>query len=180
MAIDWIDVLRTFQTQNNIIGKGQLSAVLQLTVLAKTKTFPLDPKDFLTKSGGQVAKLSGSNCNKILLQHGVTRRLASEAGRTSRGTINIMEKYVSFLNGIDHENGLDFEIIEQYWVERIQDYFNSQPFVLNMDVSYSLSACFQELFEQVRKREPGNTLSWNHLTTLGSSKIKNYITKCSF
>lgn len=150
------DKLKLFQTENNIIGKGQLSAVLQITDLAKVKQFPLDSKDFLTKGGGQVAKLSGSNCNKILQKYGVTQKLASEAGRTSRGTINIMEKYVSFLNSIGDKDDIDFAFIEQYWVERIKDYFNNQPFVLNLDASQSVSANFQGLFEQAKKREKEN------------------------
>ena len=70
---------------------------------------------------------------------------------------------------------MDFEAIEQYWVERIQDYFNSQPFVLNMDVSHSLSASFQELFEQARKREretPGTHYLGIILQHLVAAKLK--------
>lgn len=40
------DDLHTFQAENHIVGKGQLSVVLQITVIASKKEFPLEPKDF--------------------------------------------------------------------------------------------------------------------------------------
>ena len=156
MMINPEEGLKAFQVENNIVGKGQLSAVLQLTSIASTKEFPLDSKAFLTKGGGQVAKLSGAYCNKILRKYGVTQRLASEAGRTSRGTINTMEKYISFLNELGDKNEIDFSLIEQYWVERIKDYFNNQPFVLNVDAAQSISANLYNLFEQAKKRQKEN------------------------
>ena len=64
MVRDLMGDLEYFQGKNEISSKGQLSAVLQLTDIAKHKPFPFNPKDFLTSGGGQVAKLSGTNCNK--------------------------------------------------------------------------------------------------------------------
>ncbi len=156
MVRDLMGDLEYFQGKNEISSKGQLSAVLQLTDIAKHKPFPFNPKDFLTSGGGQVAKLSGTNCNKILEKHGVNRKLASEAGRTSRGTIKIMESYISFLNGIGAQGDIDFDFIEQYWVNKIIDFFNSQPFVLNMDASKSVSANILGLFEQAKNRQKKN------------------------
>lgn len=154
--MDLENILRIFQTENGITSKGQLSAVLQLTDIAANKPFPFNSKDFLTPNGGQVAKLSGPNCNKILEKHGVKRKLASEAGRTSRGTIKIMEKYISLLNELGVQGDIDFVSIEQYWVNRIIDYFNSQPFVLTMDASKSLSSNISGLFEQAKNRQKKN------------------------
>lgn len=169
------NALHTFQVNNHIFGKGQLSAVLQITVLASKKEFPLAPKDFLTKSGGQVAKLSGANCNKILQKHGVTQSLASEAGRTSRGTINLMENYVSFLNTLKSDREIDFPKIEDYWVERIIDFFHNQPFVLASDVSQSVSTNLNDLFAQAVKRQkenPGTQYLGTMLQHLVAAKLQ--------
>ena len=35
---------------------------------------------------------------RILADHGITRVLAEEGGRTSRGSVGLMQKYVEFLN----------------------------------------------------------------------------------
>ena len=177
------DDLHSFQVENHIVGKGQLSAVLQITVIASKKEFPLNPTDFLTKSGGQVAKLSGANCNKILQKHGVTQRLASEAGRTSRGTINLMENYVSFLNALKKAEEIDFPKIEDYWVERIIDFFNNQPFVLTSDISQAISTNLNDLFEQAVKRQkenPGTQYLGTMLQHLVAAKLQLILPNGSF
>ena len=177
------NALHTFQVDNQIVRKGQLSAVLQITVIASEKEFPLDPKDFLTKGGGQVSKLSGANCTKILQKHGVTQRLASEAGRTSRGTINLMENYVSFLNALNSAGEIDFPEIEDYWVERIIDFFNNQPFVLASDVSRSVSTNLNDLFTQAVKRQkenPGTQYLGTMLQHLVAAKLQLILPEGSF
>ena len=92
------DRLSAFQTENNIFTKGPLSLVIQFTRMVKNKKFPLNSDDFQTKGKGQVAGLGGGNLKKILKEHGITQQLSSEGGRTSRGSMGLMIKYVDFLN----------------------------------------------------------------------------------
>ena len=90
--------LGAFQKSKNIISKGALAIVIQLTADVRTKKFPLNPESFKTPKGGQVAGLSGKKLQKILQRYGIKQSLASEAGRTSRGSIQLMTDYLNFLN----------------------------------------------------------------------------------
>ena len=89
--------LRLFQSENNIVTKGPLSVVVQFTRMVREKEFPLDPSDFKTEKEGQVAGLGGGNLKKILRDHGITQQLSSEGGRTSRGSMGLMIKYVEYM-----------------------------------------------------------------------------------
>lgn len=99
--------LKAFQMQNNITTKGPLSLVVQLTRMVRNKTFPLNHDDFMTDSKGQVAGLGGANLKKILKEYGITQQLSAEGGRTSRGNMLLMIKYVDFLNAWDSEETVD-------------------------------------------------------------------------
>ena len=90
--------LKKFQLENNATTKGPLSLLVQLTRIIRTRDFPLKYDDFLTENKGQVAGLGGGNLKKILKEHGITQILAAEGGRTSRGNMGLMGKYVDFLN----------------------------------------------------------------------------------
>ena len=103
--------LKAFQAENNIFTKGPLSLVVQFTRLVQDKQFPLNPDDFQTSSKGQVAGLGGGNLKKILKEHGITQLLSSEGGRTSRGSMGLMIKYVDFLNAWNQEAPVDFNAI---------------------------------------------------------------------
>lgn len=149
--------LKAFQTENNIFTKGSLSLVLQFTRLVKEKEFPLNPDDFQTSSKGQVSGLGGSNLKKILKEHGVTQLLSSEGGRTSRGSMILMIKYVDFLNTWNVEEAVDFGVIEVFWAEQVREYFRNQPFVLTSDNSKTISSNLNELFEQAKKRQKQNS-----------------------
>ena len=149
--------LNAFRDENKMAnGKGALAFAIQFTRRIRNEPFPLDPTDYLTKGKGQVSKISGANCNKILKEYGVPQRLASEAGRTNRGTITLMENYVSFLNEWAQEETIDFCAVECYWVECIKHYFNNQPFVLAADASKTVVANLNDLFNQAKKRQEEN------------------------
>lgn len=96
MMISPEERLKAFQAENNIFTKGPLSLVVQFTRLVQDKNFPLNPDDFQTSSKGQVAGLGGGNLKKILREYGITQQLSSEGGRTSRGSMGLMVKYVDF------------------------------------------------------------------------------------
>jgi len=124
--------------------------------MVKEKSFPLNPADFLTENKGQVAGLGGGNLKKILKEHGITQILASEGGRTSRGNMGLMMKYIEFLNAWHGVQTIDFAAVENYWAEQVREYFRNQPFTLMADVSKTIGASLDELFEQARKRQRQN------------------------
>lgn len=154
--IDSLERLKTFQAENNITTKGPLSLVVQFTRMVKDKAFPLNPDDFQTSSKGQVAGLGGSNLKKILKEHGINQLLSSEGGRTSRGSMGLMIKYVDFLNGWDAEEPVNLPEVEDFWAEQVREYFRNQPFVLTADTSKTIGANLNELFEQAKKRQKQN------------------------
>jgi hypothetical protein len=148
--------LKQFQAEHNAATKGPLALLIQLTRMVQAKEFPLDPEDFLTENKGQVAGLGGGNLKKILKEHGITQILAAEGGRTSRGNMGLMRKYVEFLNAWQKKEALDFNAIEQFWAEQVKEYFRNQPFTLSADMSRTIAASLDELFEQARKRQKQN------------------------
>lgn len=156
MMISPEERLKAFQTENNIFTKGPLSLVVQFTRLVRDKAFPLNPDDFQTSSKGQVAGLGGANLKKILKEHGITQQLSSEGGRTSRGSMGIMIKYVDFLNSWNAEEAVEFSVVEAFWAEQVKEYFRNQPFVLTADTSKTIGANLDELFEQAKKRQTQN------------------------
>lgn len=148
--------LRVFQAENHITTKGPLSLVVQFTRMVRDKAFPLNPDDFQTSSKGQVAGLGGANLKKILKEHGITQQLSSEGGRTSRGSMGLMIKYVDFLNAWNAEESVDFSVVEDFWAEQVREYFRNQPFVLTADTSKTIGANLDDLFEQAKKRQKQN------------------------
>lgn len=175
--------LREFQTENNIMTKGPLSLVIQFTRMVRGKDFPLSPYDYRTKSKGQVAGLSGSNLKKILREHGISQTLSSEGGRTSRGSIGLMIKYVDFLNAWNSEESVDFTVVERFWAEQVREYFRNQPFILTTDTSKTIGANLDDLFEHARKRQaqnPGTQYLGTVLQHLTAAKLSIILDEGSF
>ena len=156
MMINAEERLRAFQIENNIVTKGPLSLVVQFTRMVSGRTFPLNPDDYQTRSKGQVAGLGGSKLKKILREYGIAQLLASEGGRTSRGSMRLMIKYVDFLNAWNAEEPVDFIVIEEFWAEQVREYFRNQPFILTSDTSKTFGANLEELFEQAKRRQTQN------------------------
>lgn len=149
--------LKKFQEEHNVNTKGPLSLMVQLTRMVREKAFPLDANDYLTENKGQVSGLGGGNLKKILKEHGITRILASEGGRTSRGNMGLMMKYIDFLNDWQEKEEINFDGVETYWADQVREYFNNQPFTLTADPSRTIGASLDELFEQAKKRQKENT-----------------------
>jgi hypothetical protein len=150
------DRLKQFQAEHNAVTKGPLALLVQLTHMIKERKFPLKPDDFLTENKGQVAGLGGGNLKKILKEHGIIQILAAEGGRTSRGNMGLMMKYIKFLNNWNKTEIIDFKVVETFWAEQVQEYFRNQPFTFNADPSQTIAASLNELFEQARKRQKQN------------------------
>ena len=67
------------------LKKGGLCVALVVTETVKAKGLPLEPEALRTEEGGQVAGLGKAAVQSILEAHGITKVLAEEGGRTSRG-----------------------------------------------------------------------------------------------
>lgn len=149
--------------------------MLVLTRRAMSKKPPYRDADFLTKQGGQVAGLGRASVQAILSEHGINRVLAEEGGRTSRGSIRRMRAYVDLLNDLHKEDLLDFSKIEAWWIERVRNYFASQPFRLRVDQSKSLRRIIRELIESAFARQeecPGATIAGTVLQHLVGAKLQ--------
>lgn len=149
-------LLREFVETNNITTKGPLCVVLVVTRLAQKQVFPLQENQFLAKSGGQVRGLGKGAVQKILSEHGINRVLAEEGGRTSRGSINNMNQYIEFLNEILQHGQLNWSAIEEFWIDRIKEFFSSTPLKIKLDQSKSLRAIIRELLGAALKRQSEN------------------------
>ena len=148
--------LKAFQSENHISTKGPLSLVVQFTRMVRDKAFPLNPDDFQTSSKGQVAGLGGANLKKILKEHGITQQLSSEGGRTSRGSMGLMIKYVDFLKAWNAEEAVDFYVVEDFWAAQVREYFRNQPFVMTEDTSNTIVAHLDGVVEQAKKSHKPN------------------------
>ncbi|MBV9385804.1 MAG: DUF4928 family protein [Chroococcidiopsidaceae cyanobacterium CP_BM_ER_R8_30] len=152
--------LQEFTRLHKTQSKGPLSVMLVITRQVKNKTFPIDARQFVTQKQGQVLGLGKSAVQAILKDYGITRVLAEEGGRTSRGSMGNMLAYVAFLNRLNERNMIDFQEIEQFWITKVLDYFASKPFTIRLDPSKSLQAVVRDLLAQAHQRQaesPGST-----------------------
>ncbi len=148
--------LAKFEAEHNIITKGPLCVVLVVTRTASKKSPPYASESFLTSQGGQVAGLGRAAVQAILADYEITRILAEEGGRTSRGSIRRMQKYLELLNSLHDDGLLNFPAIEEWWIERVRAYFASKPFKLKADPSKSLRSIVSELIEAAFARQRGS------------------------
>jgi uncharacterized protein DUF4928 len=145
--------LASFSKENKFRGKGPLSVAVVLTRKTSKMHPPFSSEDFLTAEKGQVSGLGGPVLKAILLEHKITRILADEAGRTSRGSINKMRSYIPFLNELHSQNLLDFKIVEAWWIDRVREYFAGLPLTIKADASMSLRHIVSALLEAARARQ---------------------------
>ncbi|MEN6586132.1 MAG: DUF4928 family protein [Sulfuricella sp.] len=148
--------LAEYQKDRKLTSKGKLAAILFVSRLAKRDGLPLDSRTLITDNKGQVLGLGKAAVQAILSEHGITRVLAEEGGRTSRGSLGNMQDYVGFLNALHEEGVADTEAIEAWWADRVRDFFTAQPFTLRYDTSKSLRAIVRDLLAQAIKRQKDN------------------------
>lgn len=167
--------LENFQTKFGVVNVGGLGTALILTRKAKSLGLPLNETMLLTDGGGQVSGLSGNAINKILKEYGEDRRVGTEAGRTSRGTPTLAKQYAAFLNEVAAGDTSLLQGIEEWWVQRIIEYFNTEPFNLKHDASKNLISMLEDLVEQAVKRQqqsPGRTYVGAILQHLVGAKLE--------
>lgn len=166
------DSLESFKDERKITSKGSLSVVVQLTRMFSNEELPIDPSDYVTGKEGQVKGLGGGNLKALLAEHGITRTLSREGGRTSRGSMGIMNSYASFINSLP--SPVNFTDIESYWIEQVNLYFSAKPFKLSSDSSRSMASTVDDLMAQARRREkenPGTTYAGTVLQHLVAAKL---------
>lgn len=147
------DALRSFTAEKNFRGKGPLCVALVVTKHARDRGLPLDPEALVTEGGGQVLGLGKSAVQDVLRRHGIDRVLAAEGGRTSRGSLNNMREYVAFLNDLQARGLADFAAIEDYWIERVREFFAGKPFRIKLDASRSLRNVVCDVLQQAEERQ---------------------------
>jgi hypothetical protein len=130
-----------------------ISLVLVVTQHGIKMGIPPDPEGLVTDGGGQVLGLGKGAVQAILKRHGISRVLASEGGRTSRGSLNNMREYAAFLNGLKERGNVDFEAIEAFWIERVHEFFAAKPFKIKLDASRSLRAVVRDVIGQAVDRQ---------------------------
>lgn len=167
------DAVDMFREQHAVSTKGQLATILQLNRMFSEDTIPIRVEDYRTAREGQVKGLSGENCQRILQEYGITRVLAAEGGRTSRGSMKLMQQYAMFVNGLAPDE-TDYVLMERYWIGRVRMFFAGKPFKLNADHSLSIDAVVEDLLLQAWKRQhenPGTQYAGIMLQHLVAAKL---------
>jgi len=145
--------LSTFTAQNGFRGKGPLSVALVVTQHARKMGLPIDDKELITEGGGQVLGLGRGAVQTVLKKHGINRVLASEGGRTSRGSLHNMRQYVAFLNRLKKQGDVDFDLVETFWIQRVHEFFSGKPFKIKLDASKSLRMIVRDVIAQAEERQ---------------------------
>ena len=157
MPKDLSKQLQEFASSHKFLGsKGPLCVALVITRTAINNGLPHDPAKLVTAAQGQVLGLGKSAVQAILGDYGITKVLAAEGGRTSRGSMGNMQDYVALLNSLAKHKSLDLKVVEAWWASRVRDYFESSPLKLKVDTGSSLKACITGIFEEAKKRQSEN------------------------
>lgn len=133
------------------LNKGGLCVALIVTQTAKEKGLPLDPESLRTAEGGQVSGLGKAAVQKILAQHGIAKVLAEEGGRTSRGSLGLMDTYVQLLNKMHKAKSLDLDQAEKWWIEKVRLHFAAEGAKFHFDTGKSLRANIEDLLQQIQE-----------------------------
>lgn len=178
-----IEAIGSFANENSFRGRGPLSVALVVTQHAKNMGLPLDSSNLVTDGGGQVLGLGRGAVQAVLERHGITRVLAAEGGRTSRGSLKNMRDYVLFLNERAKQGVVDLEAIERFWIERVNEFFAAKPFKIKLDASKSLRMVVRDVVAQAEERQrvtPGMYYAGAVLQHLVGAKLDCAIGKGQF
>jgi len=149
---DLITTLSDFNKDRKFNRKGPLCVALVVTQHAR-KGLPLNPDELLTEGGGQVLGLGRGAVQAVLSRHGITRVLAAEGGRTSRGSISNMREYVAVLNGLATSGEVNLDAVEAFWIARVHEFFSAKPFKIRLDASRSLRTLVRDMIVQAEERQ---------------------------
>lgn len=169
------EALEAFAREKSFRGPGPLSVALVVTEHVKKHGLPINPDTLLTERRGQVRGLGKRAVQAILKRHGISRVLAKEGGRTSRGSIGNMREYVEFLNDLATRGTVDLDAVESFWVEQVRRHFASQPFRIKLDAALGLRALVRDLLAQAEDRQrktPGMNCAGAVLQHLVGAKLE--------
>jgi len=145
--------LSEFVAAKSFRGKGPICVALVVTQHARSMGLPLDPEKLITDGGGQVLCLGKGAVQSVLARHDIERVLASEGGRTSRGSLNNMRAYVAFLNDLHAQGSVDLDAIESFWIARVHEFWAAKPFKIRLDASRSLRTVVGDIILQAEERQ---------------------------
>lgn len=168
------EALAAFAEQHGVRTKGTLCLPLVVTDHARSMGMPLDPGKLRTGREGQVLGLGKAKVQTILGRHGITRVLAEEGGRTTRGSLGMMSAYVSFLNGLAEKEAFDLDRVEAFWIGRVRQFFAAKPFAFRVDPTLSIRSALRHLFAQAEARQkelPGTMVLGAILQHLVGAKL---------
>ena len=135
--------------QKKFLHKGGLCVGLVVTRTAQQQGLPLKAAELRTDEGGQVKGLGKAAVQSILAEFGITKVLAEEGGRTSRGSLGLMESYVAALNEANKKQGkLDLPSVLAWWIEKVKLHFASEGPKFNFDSGKSIAANLADIFSQ--------------------------------
>mgnify|MGYP001590129887 FL=1 len=137
--------------QPKFLQKGGLCVALVVTRNAKANGLPLEPESLRTDQGGQVVGLGKAAVQKILEDHGITKVLAEEGGRTSRGSLGLMKDYVHVLNELHCQGSVNLEEAELWWIGKGHLHFASEGPKFHFDTGKSLRANIEDLLLQAKE-----------------------------
>lgn len=161
--------------QRKFLNKGGLCVGLVVTKTAQVKGLPIDPESLRTDEGGQVAGLGKTAVQSILTDFGITKVLAEEGGRTSRGSLGLMEAYVTVLNSLQSKiKTLDLDAAMKWWIEKVCLHFASEGPKFNFDTGKSVAANLADIFQQaveIQKNSGGSNFVGAMLQHLVGAKL---------
>lgn len=137
--------------QRKFLNKGGLCVGLVLTNTAQENGLPLDPESLRTGEEGQVAGLGKAQVQKILERFGISKVLAEEGGRTSRGSLGLMRAYVETLNEAHEKGEADLDQAMDWWIQKVRNHFASEGPRFRYDPGKSVTANLDSLFEQAQE-----------------------------
>lgn len=145
--------LSAFYSDYQFNSKGKLCVALVVTQHAKTMGLPLNQDLLVTGKGGQVLGLGRGAVQSILARHNISRLLAKEGGRTSRGSLGAMRDYVSFLNALSSKASINLDEVELFWIEKVNIFFTAKPLKIKLDNSQSLRSLVRDLIGQAEIKQ---------------------------
>jgi hypothetical protein len=135
-------------------GKGQIATMIFASRLARRDGLPFNvDAGIVTDGEGQVRGLGKGSVQAILADYGISRVLAEEGGRTSRGSLGNIRGYLTFLNELGAQASDNISSIEAWWVEQAKQFFNAKPFILRFEAGKSLRSVIRDLLAQAKKRQ---------------------------
>ncbi len=134
-----------------LLRKGGLCVALVVTDTAKQNGLPLEPEALRTEEGGQVAGLGKAAVQRILEAYGISKVLAEEGGRTSRGSLGLMRAYVEALNELAGSGTVDLDEAQGWWIEKVKVHFASEGPKFHFDPGKSIQANIEDLLQQAEE-----------------------------